>query len=75
MASASAAERSQADPSLRKYRGRQVVLVFSGQVCVCVCVCQTHLPESRLNANTLPPLCIWHEQHGKGKRVWRHLHF
>jgi hypothetical protein len=32
MASASAAERSQADESLRHKRGQQVVLTFSGQV-------------------------------------------
>jgi hypothetical protein len=32
MASASAAERSQEDPALRKKRGQQVVLTFSGQV-------------------------------------------
>jgi hypothetical protein len=43
MAAASAAERSQADASLRNRRGEQVVLTFSGQVrcrvCVCVRVC------------------------------------
>lgn len=32
MASSSAAERSEADPSLRHRRGEQVVLTFSGQV-------------------------------------------
>lgn len=32
MASASAAERSQADDELRHRRGEQVVMVFSGQV-------------------------------------------
>jgi len=32
MASSSAAERSEADASLRHRRGEQVVLVFSGQV-------------------------------------------